>query len=414
MRRSLLASRSMLALSLACAPAWAKPDAPPAPQAVSVTVAQLVQWLTSVRGQSDGKIARQLDGMILTERLSTDQLTEGQSLLPGRSSREALTALADLAMLLLPPPAEMSTANPPDSQTQNAIIASANDYVARALARLPDFNATRTTVSFEDAPGLADPTIPDGDMVSSCNLANHMVVGSTILFSSNCLPRPVISAPPEIAAQPLHRTGQSVARVTYRNGMEVRSGEVMNIDSINRPVPGMRTAGEFGPILACVLGDAARGKIVFGYWQQSPQGKAAVFLYSVPQPESSYVIGLQHGAGMEKIAPAYHGEIAIDPATGAILHVSVVADTSASPDVKVSAIVVDYGPVQLGGRNYICPLRGIAVMQTLEKMHSEVRSVRGGVLQTMDNNGLKTQVNDTSFTGYHLLRGDMHILPAQQ
>lgn len=99
----------------------------------------------------------------------------------------------------------------------------------------------------------------------------------------------------------------------------------------------------------------------------------------------------------EKLFPAYHGEIAIDPATGAILRICIVANSLRSQEVMESAIVVDYGSVALGGKDYICPLRGVALLRTV-----------------LDSGSLQTQINDTTFTGYHLMRGDVRILPAQR
>lgn len=403
MRRILL----LLTILLLACPSWA------ADKTQSVTVAQLGQLLAAVHAQPDAQIAKALDNLTLTERASSAQLAQWESTLPGRHSRDALTALADASVLMPLPQADILPDPPPGIDAQRAMLSLANNYVTQSLARLPDFNATRTTVSFADIPGLANTTIPHGDMESSCDLANHAMVGTRILLSSNCMQRPVVMAQAEIVAQPLHRTGQSTTRVSYRNGMEVRGGQVMDGAADDAPALGMRTAGEFGPILACVLGDAGHGTVKWGYWQQGPQGKIAVFRYAVPQSESNYVVSFGDGTDMRKFSPAYHGEIALDPATGAILHISVVADT-VSLDMRVSAIVVDYGPVQLGGRDYICPLKGIAVLQSFERMRSNVKSIHGGLLDTENSTGLQTQINDTTFTGYHLLRGDVTILPAQQ
>lgn len=376
MRRILLL---LSIFSLAC-PSWA------ADKTQSVTVAQLSQLLAAVHSQSDDKIAKDLERMTLTERVPTVQLAQWESTLPGRRSREALTALADLSMLLPPPAASILPAPPPDIKTQGAIFSHAIDYVAGSLARLPDFYATRTTQHFQD-----DPAHQGGTKISTYNMqmpsSNGRNVSSTV--------RVVTSY--NNAAQPLHLTRQSSFQVTYSDGVEMRGTQKMDAAAINQAASGLMTAGEFGPILSVVLKDAVHGHIVWAYWEQSPSGKLAVFQYSVPEGKSSYVLALRYGNRDEKLFPAYRGEIAIDPATGAILRITLVAGSPRSQYVMESAMSVDYGSVALGSKDYICPLRGVALLRTAP-----------------NSGGLQTQINDTTFTGYHLLRGDVTILPAQQ
>lgn len=368
---------------LAClvSPSWA------ANKTQSVTVAQLGQWLAGMHGQPDDKIAKQLANLVLDERLSATQLAQWQSALPGRHSHDALAALADVAILLPPPPAEQPSGPPPDTKAQGAILSHAIDYVVQSLARLPDFYATRTTEHFEDSPSRQAIT----------NIAH----GNISAFN----PSPFTGGVPiitrqEIPYSPLHRTGESTVQVSYRDGVEMRGADKMDVAAINRPESGLSTAGEFGPILSVVLDDAMHGSVDWAYWQQSPVGKLAVFRYTVAEGHSSYVLALKHGIREEKLFPAYHGEIAIDPATGAILRISVVASSLRSQDVMESVIVVDYGQVSLGGKEYICPLKGISLLRT--------------VVDSSGGTSLQTQVNDSTFTGYHLMRADMTILPAQQ
>ncbi len=374
---------SLLVFVLAAAsPSWA------ANKIQLVTVAQLGQWLAGAHGQSDGKMAKELETMVPTERVSAARLAQWQSALPGRHSRDALTALADKSILLLPPPAEMLPDPPPDPKAQGAILSHAIDYVAQTLIKLPDFSATRTTQHFQDDPvRVGDEHI----MVVPEAASRTGFLGTTALKNIGGVSQQII------AAQPLHYTMRTTVQVSYRDGVEMCGDEKMDRASINRPDTGLTTAGEFGPILSVVLDDAVHGSVEWGYWQQSPLGNLAVFRYRVAEGHSSYLLALKHGMREEKLFPAYHGEIAIDPATGAILRICIVANSLRSQEVMESAIVVDYGSVALGGKDYICPLRGVALLRTV-----------------LDSGSLQTQINDTTFTGYHLMRGDVRILPAQR
>ena len=347
-----------LLVVVAClaSPSWA------AGKIQSVTVARFGQWLAGAHGQPDSRLAKQIGAFALTERVSLAQFARWQSDLPGRRSRQALTALADATVLLAPPPDEILPDAPPDRDTQSAILSRAHDYVVQTLAHLPDFSAVRTTESFADIPV------------------------------------------PKARFQFLHFTGESTFPVSYRNGLETHGEQKANRANLipldNRRMSGIATAGEFGPILSIVLDDATHGSVQWGYWEQSPGGRLAVFRYSVPERQSNYLLSFTQFFLTAHVVPAYFGELAIDPATGAIFRISIFTNSVPSANLIESAITVDYGHVQLGGRDYICPLKGVALMTTL------VDASQGGT-------GLRTYVNDTAFTGYSLFRADITILPAQ-
>lgn len=349
--------RSLLLLVVAAVALVPAPaQSPPLP---FLTVAQLTQFLAGAHHRTDGALAKQLDGFVLSERVSLDQLTQWQATLPGPRSSASLTALADASIVFPPPPSDLLPNPPPDTVAQRDLLARARNYVSQTLSQLPDFSAVRTTRHFEDAP--------------------EKFPGHT---------------------SPLHDTGFSSTSVSYSNGEETRGVEHMTLQRATSGQLGLSTAGEFGPILSIVLSDSAHGSVQWAYWLRDARGKLAVFRYSVPQPHSSYLLSLAEGFRMVSFIPPYHGEIAIDPATGAILSVSIVTGQLKAQNVLESALSVDYGPVLLGGKSYICPLKGIALIQSL------VEQPNGGTRP-------QTQVNDTTFSGYHLMRGDVRILPAQ-
>lgn len=360
----------MLAVGLA-APSWAA-----AGKSGQVTVAQLSQFLAGAHGQSDGKVAKRLADMELTERVSSAQLARWEASFPGRRCREQLTLLADRSAFLQPPAADILADAPPDQQAQGAMLSSAINYVVNSLERLPDFYATRTTEHFEDNPA-------------------HTTM------APNALLGPLGMSLRGVAYVPLHETDQSSVHVRYQDGAEMRGKERMDRAELGRPSAGLTTAGEFGPILSIVLDDAMHGSITWGYWQRLGQARIAVFRYAVPPGQSNYVLSLKQGvADADKLFPAYHGEIPIDPSDGTIWRITVVADPDNSSKVKGSAIAVDYGKVQLGGKDYICPLKGVAIL----KMDIETGPGQSAI---------QTELNDVSFTGYHVARGDLTILPAQ-
>lgn len=362
----------LIAAAGLCLPAWAANSIEP------VTVAQLTQFITAAQGQSDGKVAKQLETMVLTERATTAQLAQWQAALPGQHSRDNLTVIGDASMLLMPPAADMPSDQAPDGQTQNAILARASTYLTQTLAKVPDFTATRVMEHFEDTPARegSEHIFTSGTIGSSMAGVGTAAGGRQSYLGGG------------IAAQAVHFTGKTTAPITFTGGIETVGTDKIDLAAINQPESGLVTAGEFGPILATVLKDMANGDVEWGYWLATPQGKLAVMTYKVPDDQSTYTVTYKHGSHQERLFPAYHGEIAIDPATGAVLHLTVVANSLRSQTIMGSALTIDYAPVALGGTNYICPVRGVASLKI---------STNSGESQT--------QINDVAFTDYHAIGG---------
>jgi hypothetical protein len=87
--------------------------------------------------------------------------------------------------------------------------------------------------------------------------------------------------------------------------------------------------------------------------------------------------------------PAYHGTIAIDPQAGTILRITIDPELNADGPISRSAVSVEYGPVEIGGRTYICPLRSIAL--------SKARTRPGGDMSERT----VLRINEVTFTDYH-------------
>ena len=338
----------------------------PAFAAKRVTVQQLQQVLTATRGEPDAKIAGRLTGLELTERLSLSALSHFEAGLPGPKSRRSLLVLADYSAFLDPSPAEIPATAAPDFATQRQIMARTVDYAGKAISRLPDFFATRETIRFADTP------------------AGYR--GSYM-----------------ITFQSLHFVDSAKDTVLYRDGREVVDRNAAELKQWGQAAPGLATQGVFGPILGTVLKDAAHGKVTWSRWEKGPAGQEAVFRFAVPAEESHYKVEY---AGIFKTYPGYHGEIAVDPENGTILRLVVEADLKRDSPIARSAVQVDYGPVEIGGKTYVCPVKSVSIL-----LAPEPPSGRGQ--NPMRANGwgaLQTSLNDTAFEQYHLFRAEARIL----
>jgi hypothetical protein len=262
-------------------------------------------------------------------------------------------------------------------------MARAVDRLKTVFSVLPNFYATRDTTHFEDAiPRMQNQTMQS--MSSSGRRGAGVIAVDS--FSSIT------------AFEPLHRTARFDVTVSYRDGYEVVEAPKGKQPEV---AIGLTTSGEFGPVLYLVVDDAHRGKVSWDHWEQGPAGTLAVFRFSVTEPESHFFVTLPNGASTDTVHPAYHGEISVDPDTGDIYRVTEVAEMQ-PPQEKVRAnLLVEYAPVTIGDRNYICPVRGVAI----------IKVPISSAAQASDAQALQTYLNDEVFTQYHLFRGDTRIVP---
>lgn len=354
-----------------------------------VTVQQVEQMLTAAHAQSDAKVARMISGLELTERASLAKLAGWQAAFPGKQTRNALLTLADISAFLDLPPSEIPSRDTPTPATQQQILAKVSDYVKKTVHKLPNFSMRRTTTLFEDISPVQQ-------------LFNQHLEGT-----SGASPPPSLS--PASKPEPLRQVDRSTRVVTYRDGQEVADARAENDKKSFPQGIVLTTWGEFGPLLSIVAGDAIDGEIFFDHWEQDPSGPLAVFQYSVPQEISHY--SLFFGKGDKPQFPAYHGEIAADPANGTVLRLTVVSDLN-PPDQRIAtAILVEYGPVAIGDVSCICPVKGVALttaprLPTWVDTNSTVRGVPEPV-------AVQPQIllNDVTFTEYRPIPAQTGVVP---
>jgi hypothetical protein len=323
-----------------------------------VTVGQLDEILKAAQAKPDAEAARQLSGLSLTERMSTIRLSSWKAGVPGTKTWAALVALADASAFLDPPKEEATDLRLPDISEQRLMLAHSIDYLKMIIPKLPNFFATRTTVLYETAP-----------LEENAN-------------ESGLVWREVTHAK---------------ATVLYRQGEEVVEPEGTRARNPNAKENGLVTTGTFGLILYKVFTDAARSQLTWSHWEHSAAGSLAVFRFAVPIEKSSYDVGYLTPLGADKPLQqtGYHGEFAINPETGAILRLKVEADLNESTPLVRADIMVEYGPIEIGGKTYICPVRSVSISRSDITLGPEL-----------------TRMNDVVFGNYHVFRSESRILPA--
>jgi VWFA-related protein len=336
-----------------------------------VTVAELKQILEAAHG--DGESAKQLSTLELTERLDDSTLLSFAKY--GKKTEQALTMLADASAFLPLPVAQISTDAPPDVNTQQHLISLAANYLQQIIPKLPNFFAERTTARYQET--------------SVFDAVNRRVEHEPML--------------------PVESFKETIL---YRNGQEVADARGAKRKKRNAKDPDLITYGTFGPVLGFVHDAIATpGVLTWSHWEQSPSGLRAVFRYRVPAEKSLYTqrgCCLPDGEGttaFERWA-GYHGEISIDPSSGAILRLQAEAEIAHFPPVSKSDIMISYGPVEIGGKSYICPQKSVSIVR--------MRSI--AILGEWDE-GFRTYgpwatlVNDITYRGYHMFRGESRMMP---
>jgi hypothetical protein len=346
-------------------------------EARRVSVAQLEQRLEAAHGSKDNEVAQELSGVELTERMSSTRLSSWKGRLPGERSRAALVAVADRSAFLALPPADIPAAAPPDPAVRQQMLSRMVEYWTKTMLQLPDFSATRTTILFDEPPPKED---------------TWKIVTSD---------------------QSLHAIETSNTAVLYRDGKEVLDAGSRNGKKKSPRENGLDTQGTFGPILAVIFHgfSGAHSEFVWSHWEQGADGLQAVFRYVVPQAASHFEVNFccladpDGTISLNKIA-AYHGEVAIDPASGAILRVTVDAHLEPRLPMLSSAIMVEYGPVVIGEKTYICPIRSVSISRwrgvTILTEWAQTFGVYGR---------FKTMLNDMTFSKYHIFRAQSRVLP---
>ncbi|MFZ0747429.1 MAG: VWA domain-containing protein [Terracidiphilus sp.] len=345
-----------------------------------VTVEQLAQVMASAHGKPDAKVARELSILELTERFSAARLSRWEPYLPGPESRRSLVLLADMSAFLDPPASEIPAAVTPDLSTQRHIMAMAVDYAVKAVHQLPNFIAVQNTIHFEDGPA-----------------------GQTANASFT-------------PYQPLHAIDRTTATVLYRDGQEVLESKAAKSKPAAVPSKGLATSGEFGPILGTVLVDAAQGTLAWSHWEQSADGPLVVFRYAVTRERSHYLVEfccvLANGEDrVFKQNSGYHGEITVDPANGVIRRLTLEADLVPSDKIVQADILVEYGPVEIGGETYICPVKSISIARApFLASTGPDWSIAPVPAQENADAPLQTLLNDVVFDQYRVFRSDARVL----
>ncbi len=368
----------------------------PAVALEKVTVHGLEERLSGWRSDSDKKIATRLSDFALTERLSTARLEEWSAKLPGDKSRAALLAIADASAFLAPPADEIADDPVPEQKVQGQMLLRAIGYVGEETEKLPNFLATRQTTRFQDTKNVPYANIPEYFTPGVFHLMDHnsaqvryvgwMEAEEEQKWGGSHGPPHWVTEDPESAA-------------TFRPSHM-----------------GLYTRGIFGPLLAGVMHDIAEEKVGWSRWEKNPAGTLAVFRFSIDENQSTYYVKwccyMRPGGGMNEFeaVPPYYGEIAVEPETGKVVRLTVMAELEKDAPLTQSGIVVEYGPVEIGGKSYFLPMKAVSTSIGPATHVTNWTATDYEVHKAVDKFPV-TALNDMRFEKYQVFRGELRIVP---
>jgi hypothetical protein len=360
MRRLLVLTAALLT----ALPVWA---------ANKVTVQELDALLAEMHSQNKGDdaTANKVKDLELTEELTESAMNGFVKYEPGPQTIVQIRVLS-LESALLPPPGTDLPATPtPDQATQKAIMSRAIDYVAQDFTHLPRFSADKTTARYQNGEDFVRTSTGAGSQMAHSDLG---------LNPTN---------------QYIRFLGQHSTPVILEGGIELPPAKTKGQDPASQN--GQISQGGTGPVLGLVLIDASKGVVSWLRWETVGGKQAAVFGFAVGRKQSHYQvnyccfpksedvgshigatpggIGTGPGGGQPnaanygvsttfeafKATPGYHGELFIDPQTGAIVRLTLQADLKPTDYVQREDTRIDYSPVEIGGKQYVVPVESIVL-----------------------------------------------------
>jgi hypothetical protein len=354
----------VLVLALAATPAWC---------AKKVTVAELKDTLASMHrdNKGDADVANALKQLELSEELTRSVMNDVVADVPGPLSTEQIYVLEARSAMLAPPPSDIPTAAAPDAAAQKAILDKTADYVSKSYGALPGLAATKTTIRFQDNVEAAAPSSGIHGSASDVSTGSSFV--SPYQF--------------------IHYINSTDAQVVSDHGAErLPAGKDKTPWGANK----MIALQEPDPSLGAVFAEAqGAGDFKWLRWETVNGKQAAVYSFDVPKKKAHFPVNVccfpdvsqtgvasfssasassargSGGGGAKgnfqtntnwndyKTSVPYHGELFIDPDSGIVVRMITEAELKPSEVVHQVDERIDYGPVTVGGKMLVLPIKTI-------------------------------------------------------
>jgi hypothetical protein len=130
---------------------------------------------------------------------------------------------------------------------------------------------------------------------------------------------------------------------------------------------GVVSTGEFGATLSAIFDPASETAFHWESWKTVRRHRVGVFSYVVDVAHSRYNLRTAVARVGHEAIVGYHGVLEVDVETGEALHFTYVADhIPKEMALQSTSTTVDYDFADIGGRDYLLPMRSETQMYTSE------------------------------------------------
>jgi len=372
----------MLLLLATAVPAWS---------AKKITVGELTDTLKSMQQEkkSDADVSAALKQIQLTEQLTRNVMNSLSDCVPGPLSTEQLYVLEARSALLPPPSADIPATPAPEAVAQKALLDKTSEYLTKIYEQMPALSATKTTLRFQDN---VETVAASSGMHGS---ATDVSVGSAIVTASKFI----------------HYINATESMVTSEHGAEkMPSAKDKTPWGANKMIALQEPDPSDGEVFQEAQG---AGTIKWLRWETVNGKTAAVFSFEVAKKKSHFNMnvccfpdvdqtGTVHFSGMQRVGQSvgaagsgsgptgnlqtntdwhnykatvpYHGEFFIDPDTGIVLRMITEAELKPTDVVHQQDTRIDYGPVTVGGKTMMLPVKLFVVSEVVPNGDSSAGS----------------------------------------
>lgn len=342
--------------------------------AKKISVADLKAMLQSMHSEnkSDADVAAALKQVELSEQLTRPVMNGLGEFSPGQLTTEQIYVLEARSATLPPPASDIPTTAALDAAAQQALLAKATSYASSTYAQLPSLSVTRTTLRFQDN-------------MEALSASSGMQNGAKDSSQTSA------GVSPQQFVRYINATDVNLA---LEHGVE-RLPEDKTRWGANRMIQLM----EPYPGLSQIFQEANEaGTIKFARWETVNGKPAAVFSYQVPKKKAhvavniccfpnldqagsvhftSAALGTANGSGgggasgnfqtttdwkpYKQNNLPYHGEFFVDADTGIVVRMITQMEPKSSDVVHQDDIRTDYGPVTVGDKTLVLPVRSIVL-----------------------------------------------------
>ena len=305
-----------------------------AASAQTLTVEKLVDFLRNAQNSqkfqyTDQEIAKFLRNVKLSEKLDDRAIEDIQGQVKiGPKTLAALDRLRDESQSLeaakpvvapLPP----KPIPPPSSEEQAAILDDVRDYALNYSKNLPDFICTEVTRRLgAPAPGTR--------------------------YGGRATDSPHWQSLDTLTVRLSYFEQHEDYKLILHN-----STPVTNQDE--RSVGGSQSFGDFGSMLRQIFEPNSEARFEWDHWGTLRGQRVLEFNYHISQSRSQYHLIVDKD---RDIITAYHGIVAVDPNTHAVLRVSVIADNiPVDFPVRSAEDILDYDYTEISGNTFLLPMK---------------------------------------------------------